>query len=109
VFGGEKMKNDEKVSNLEKSLFLIGKKFDLLIIDSIARHKNRVGFNQILNDIVSINPRTLSVRLKELEENKLVKKGLIIGTPVKTEYSLNAKAKKLLPIIKELKDWYKEK
>lgn len=99
------MKKSDKVSDLEKTLFLIGKKFDLLIIDSIARHQNRVGFNQISNDIFSINPRILSIRLKELEKNKLIKKALIIGTPVRTEYSLTTKAKKLLPIIKQLKEW----
>ncbi len=102
------MKNSDKMSNLEKSLCLIGKKFDLLIIDSIARHQNRAGFNQIASDISSINPRTLSVRLKELEKNGLVKKALIMGTPVRTEYSLTTKAKKLLPIIKQLKDWFVE-
>ena len=101
------MKNSDKISDLEKTLFLIGKKFDLLIIDSIARHQNRAGFNQIATDISSINPRILSIRLKELEKNKLVKKSLIIGTPVRTEYSLTTKAKKLLPIIKQLKDWVK--
>lgn len=102
------MKNSDKISDLEKTLFLIGKKFDLLIIDSIARHQNRAGFNQIATDISSINPRILSIRLKELEKNKLVKKSLIIGTPVRTEYSLTTKAKKLLPIIKQLKDWIKD-
>lgn len=99
------MENNAKVSLLEKASDLVGKKFDLLVIDSISRHKNRAGFNQLLNDISSINPRTLSARLKELESNKLIKKSLIIGTPVKTEYSLTTKSKKLLPIIKELKEW----
>ena len=102
------MQNSDKVSQLGKAMGLIGKKFDLQIIDAISRHQNRVGFNQLSNDIVSINPRILSVRLKELEQNKLVKKSLIMGAPVKTEYSLTTKAKKLVPIIKELKDWAKE-
>lgn len=99
------MKNSNKISNLEKAVLLVGKKFDLLIIDSIMRHQNRVGFNQISNDISSINPRILSIRLKEFEKNGLVKKALIMGTPVRTEYSLTTKAKKLAPIIKQLKDW----
>jgi DNA-binding HxlR family transcriptional regulator len=99
------MKKSEKVFSLEKALNLVGKKFDLLIIDSIFRHQNRAGFNQILNDITKINSMTLSKRLKDLESNSLVKKSLIMGAPVKTEYSLTAKAKKLLPIIKELKKW----
>lgn len=99
------MKDSKKVSDLEKALELVGKKFDLLIIDSILRHQNRAGFNQIASDIYSINQVTLSTRLKEFEKNKLVQKSLIMGTPVKTEYSITAKAKKLSVIIKELKNW----
>ena len=104
-----KIKNSDKLNSLEEALSLVGKKFDLLIIDSISRHQNRVGFNQIVKDIQSINPRILSLRLKEFEQNNLVKKSLIIGTPVKTEYSLTTKAKKLMPIIKQLKEWNSEK
>ena len=95
----------KKINDLEVALGQVGKKFDLLIVDSIARHKGRIGFNQILKDISSLNPRTLSTRLKDLEKNKLITKGLIIGTPVKTEYALTPKGKKLTPIIKELKSW----
>jgi DNA-binding HxlR family transcriptional regulator len=102
------MKKSEKVSDLEKALELVGKKYNLLIIDSILRHQNRAGFNQISSNISSINQVTLSTRLKELEQNNLVKKSLIMGTPVRTEYSLTTKAKKLTPIIKDLKKWAKE-
>jgi len=65
------------------------------------------GFNQILNDNVSINPRTLSTRLKDHEKNKIITKSLIIGTPVKTEYALTEKGKKLTPIIKLIEEWVK--
>ncbi len=94
-----------KIGSLEKALLLVGKKFDFLIIDSIARNKNRARFNHILTDIPSINPRILSMRLKSMEQDKLIEKHLIIGTPVKTEYSLTAKAEELLEVISVLKRW----
>jgi len=96
-----------KVNDLEIAWGQIGKKFDLLIIKSLSKNKGRLGFNQILNDNVSINPRTLSTRLKDLEKNKIITKSLIIGTPVKTEYALTEKGKKLTPIIKQIEDWIK--
>jgi DNA-binding HxlR family transcriptional regulator len=99
------MKNVEKTNPLDKALSLVGKKFDLLIIDSINRNKGKARFNQLINDIPSINPRILSMRLKALEANKLVEKHLILGTPVKTEYSLTKKAESLLEIIEKLKVW----
>ena len=105
-FGDDCMK-PTKVNDLEIAWGQIGKKFDLLIIKSLSKNKGRLGFNQILNDNVSINPRTLSTRLKDLEKNKIITKSLIIGTPVKTEYALTEKGKKLTPIIKQIEDWIK--
>jgi len=96
-----------KVNDLEIALKQIGKKFDLLIIKSLSKNKGRLGFNQILNDNISINPRTLSTRLKDLEKNKIITKSLIIGTPVKTEYALTEKGKKLIPIVKLIEEWVK--
>ena len=98
-------KKNEKPNPLDKALHLIGKKYDLLILDSIMLHNKRSGFNQILKDISGINPRILSIRLKNLEANKLVTKNLILGTPMKTEYALTPKAEELIEIIEKLKAW----
>jgi len=95
----------EKSKPLEKALKLVGKKFDLMIIDSIASNKGRARFNYLLKDVASINPRILSMRLKDLEKNGLVTKALVLGTPVKTEYALTDKAESMLEIITLLKSW----
>jgi DNA-binding HxlR family transcriptional regulator len=98
----------KQINDLEIALEQIGKKFDLLIIRSLAKNKDRLGFNQILLKIPKLNPRTLSMRLKDLEKNKIITKALIMGTPVKTEYALTKKGKKLIPIIKEIEKWSRE-
>ena len=98
-------KSITKVNNLEKALELVGKKYDLLILDCLSTHNKRAGFNQLLKQIPSTNPRMLSVRLKDLELNKLVTKNLILGTPMKTEYALTPKAEELVEIIEKLKSW----
>jgi len=95
----------EKTNFLEKALKLVGKKFDLLIIDSLASNKGKRRFNQMLKDIPSSNPRMLSLRLKELERNGLVTKSLVLGTPVKTEYALTERAEELAEITSKLKLW----
>lgn len=95
----------EKTNPLEKAVHLVGKKYDLLILDSLHSHNKRSGFNQVLKDIPSINPRILSMRLKSLEASKLISKNLILGTPVKTEYALTSKAEELVEIIEKLKNW----
>lgn len=95
----------EKMDSLEKAMKLVGKKYDLLILDSIQKNNGRAGFNQILKSIPSLNPRILSMRLKNLEQNKLVTKSLVLSTPVKTEYALSPKAEELVEIIDKLKLW----
>lgn len=92
---------------LEKALSLVGKKYDLLIIDSISKLSGRARFNEISSSIPSINPRILSMRLKEFERNKLVTKNIILGEPVKIEYALTQKAKELEEVINKLKNWAK--
>ncbi|MFA6269164.1 MAG: helix-turn-helix domain-containing protein [archaeon] len=99
------VKQAEKANSLEKALNLIGKKFDLLILDSMIRHNKRSGFNQLLKELPNLNPRILSLRLKSMESNKLLTKNLILGTPVKTEYALTPKAEELIEIIEKLKAW----
>lgn len=95
----------EKTNPLNKALDLVGKKYDLLILDSMMRRNKRSGFNQLLKEIPKANPRILSMRLKDMESNKLITKNLILGTPVKTEYALTPKAEELVEIIEKLKTW----
>ena len=102
------MKTVEDPGFLQKALLLVGKKYNLLILDSLLQNKNKRRFNQLLKDIPTVNPRILSMRLKELEKNGLVSKSLVLGTPVKTEYSLSEKAEELAGIIESLKDWAKK-
>ena len=95
----------EKANFLEKALQAVGKKYDLLILDSLMQNKGKRRFNQLLSDIPSINPRILSMRLKDLEKNGLISKSLVLGTPVKTEYNLAEKAEELAGVIESLKQW----
>jgi DNA-binding HxlR family transcriptional regulator len=99
------LKKDNNSFNLEKTLLLIGKKFDFLIIDFINKNNGRARFNEILSNIKSINPRILSMRLKDFEKNGLLTKSIILGTPVKTEYALTKKSESLIEIINKLKKW----
>ncbi|MCX8158446.1 MAG: helix-turn-helix transcriptional regulator [Candidatus Diapherotrites archaeon] len=101
-------KKIEKIYSLQEALKKIGKKYDLLIIDAINQLNGRARFNQILTAIPTINPRILSMRLKDMERNRLLTKHLILGTPIKTEYELTEKSKELIEIIDRLKQWYQK-
>lgn len=103
------MKRPFEVENfLAKALSKVGKKHDLLIIDSFLRSKGKRRFNEILFDIPGINPRMLSRRLKEFEKEGLVTKNLVFGTPVVTVYHLTEKAEELSQAIQLLSEWGKK-
>ena len=48
------------------TLSIIGKKFTILLLRNMIFLKQK-RFNEFLNSIEEINPKTLSIRLKELE------------------------------------------
>lgn len=76
---------------------LIGKKWTVLLIRDMMRGIKR--FNQFLASVPELNPKTLAVRLKEMERSGLVERRVIAGTPVHTEYTLTEKGRALQPVL----------
>lgn len=56
-------------------------------------------FNELQKGAPGINPRMLSLRLKELEEHLLVSRSVYTGTPVQIQYALTDRGKELVPIM----------
>jgi len=80
---------------------IIGKKFSLLILRNMIYDKHR-RFNEFLNSIEEINPKTLSIRLKEMENDGIIKRPVYNETPVRIEYCLTQKGKELQPILEQM-------
>ena len=80
---------------------IIGKKFSLLILRNMLYAKQK-RFNEFLNSIEEINPKTLSIRLKEMEKDGLIKRHVYNETPIRIEYYLTQKGKELQPIMEQM-------
>jgi DNA-binding HxlR family transcriptional regulator len=80
---------------------IIGKKFSLLILRNMLYDKQK-RFNEFLNSIEEINPKTLSIRLKEMEKDGLIKRQVYNETPIRIEYYLTQKGKELQPIMEQM-------
>jgi len=80
---------------------IIGKKFSLLILRNMI-YNNQKRFNEFLNSIEEINPKTLSIRLKEMEKDGIIKRQIYHETPVRIEYHLTQKGKELRPILEQM-------
>lgn len=96
---------------IRTTLGVLGKKWTMLIIRDIGFLKiNR--FNRILESIPGLTPRVLSMRLKELEKDDIIKCRQIKGDQVMVVWSLTEKGKDILPILLMLtafgSKWYAE-
>ena len=59
-------------------------------------------FNQFMDSIEQINPKTLSLRLKEMKKDGLITRKIYHETPVRVEYNLTEKAMALTPILEQM-------
>lgn len=85
---------------LDNTSKLIGKKFTLLILRNMMSNQTR--FNQFIESIEGINPKTLSTRLKEMEKNGLIHRKIYHETPIKIEYFLTEKGIALKSILDQM-------
>lgn len=83
---------------------IIGKKFTLLIIRDMM-YKNKSRFNEFLETVEEINPKTLSARLGEMEKDGLIHRKIYHERPVRVEYVLTEKGKALRPILEQMSEF----
>lgn len=89
---------------MRRALSLISGKWRTHIIYVLC--KNEVcRFGEIKKAIPKITNTMLSVTLKELEEQKIVKREQFNEIPPRVEYSLTEKGRALLPVFSELARW----
>ncbi len=86
---------------------LICGKWTLLVIRDLAAGQTR--FCELERSLAGISPRTLSLRLRALEQEGVVWRSTHAQAPPRGEYSLTAKGRALLPLIDDMRrygrDW----
>ena len=86
---------------VDNTFKIIGKKFTFHIVRNMAM-RNQTRFNEFLNTIENINPKTLALRLKELEETGIIQRDVYDETPIRIEYTLTKKGQDLQGIIDQM-------
>lgn len=87
-----------KTCPIDNTFKIIGKKFTVHIIRNMSQ-LGQTRFNEFLESIEGINPKTLSARLREMEQNGLIEKNIYAGPPVRIEYGMTKKGLALRPIL----------
>lgn len=67
-------------------------------------NEQTVRFCQIQDMVGGINPRTLSARLTQLEDQGIIKR-LETSSSSRCEYQLTEKGRDLLPVLKSMQAW----
>jgi DNA-binding HxlR family transcriptional regulator len=89
--------------SIEKALDVLDGKWTFLIIRDLSEGTRRFG--ELRKSLAGVSPKTLSVRLKELETKNVIKRTAYATVPPTVEYSLTEKGASLMPIIKAMKLW----
>lgn len=87
----------------EAAMELIGKKWTGLIIRVLMGGPKR--FKEIKQQIPGMSDRMLTERMKELEESGVLIRHVYPDIPVRIEYELSTKGKKLEPVIESIQAW----
>lgn len=86
-----------------KTLKIIGSKWTMMILHTLFEGTKRFG--QMQKDLNNISPKTLSIRLQELEKEGIIKRKEFREIPLHVEYSLTSKGKSLGSIFRQMSDW----
>jgi DNA-binding HxlR family transcriptional regulator len=85
-------------------------KWTLLLVRELAEGRSR--FCELERSLAGISPRTLSLRLRALDEQGIVERHTFPEVPPRVEYALTEKGRALLPIIDHMRaygeDWLAE-
>lgn len=83
---------------------VIGGKWKTVILYHLMNKTLR--YNELRKEMPTVTERTLSLQLKALEEDGLIKrKEYTTKPPLKVEYSLTEFGKTLIPLIRSIAEW----
>lgn len=78
-------------------------KWTLLVIRDLAEGRSR--FCELERSLAGISPRTLSLRLRALEEEGIVERQTFPEVPPRVEYVLTDKGRALVPLIESMRSY----
>jgi DNA-binding HxlR family transcriptional regulator len=94
---------DEVSCPIARTAILIGDRWTPLIVRDLAPGCRR--FSELQRSLVGISPKTLSDRLRRLEDAGVVSRACFAEMPPRVEYRLTDKGDALLPILESMRDF----
>jgi DNA-binding HxlR family transcriptional regulator len=89
---------------VDELVTLLGEKWTLLVLGALTK-KPMLRYNELQRVVSGISQRMLTLRLKKLEGNGLVKRTIYPSVPPRVEYQLTALGLTLIGPVRALLDW----
>lgn len=96
-----KSRLDDTICPVARTADIISGKWTLLIIRDLTSGVKR--FNQLERSLCGISPKTLSERLRSLEEEGIIQRQTFAEVPPRVEYSLTEKGRDLVGVIESMR------
>jgi len=97
---------DNTICPVARTARIISGKWTLLIIRDLTSGVKR--FNQLERSLRGISPKTLSERLRSLEEEGVIFRQTFAEVPPRVEYSLTEKGHDLVDVIESMRSYGKQ-
>jgi DNA-binding HxlR family transcriptional regulator len=93
----------ERGCPIERAVDVLDGKWTLLILRELFQGKQRFG--ELRATLSGISPKTLTERLRFLENRGVVQRTIFPEIPPRVEYCLTARGQEARPVIEALRDW----
>jgi DNA-binding HxlR family transcriptional regulator len=93
----------EESCPIARTMEVLDGKWTVLIIRDLMAGTRR--FSQLRSSLSGISPKTLTDRLRTLEEHGLVRRTIYAEVPPRVEYELTPRGRSLQPILAALSAW----
>ncbi len=93
---------------VERTVSLVGNKWSLLILKQMYYTGGPLRYNQLLKELKPISSKTLSSKLKDLEEYEIVTKTIIPARPPQVQYALTGKGMEFAEVFAAMAKWSKK-
>lgn len=95
--------NDNSECGVCATAEILCSKWTAIVIRDLAACDSR--FCELERSLGGISPRTLSLRLRELEEHGIVERRTFAEVPPRVEYALTEKGRALIPIVDAMRTY----
>ncbi len=111
IIDGKKYKyrflNQEFHCALDVTMHYIGGKWKAVVLWYLRKGKKR--FKELKELIPDITDKMLSIQLKALEEDKIIKRTVYPEVPPRVEYEITEEGKSIIPLIEAIAHWGRTK